>query len=86
MCLYWRRFGRVFVVLFLHLCVRWIHPRLLVDLHNGRGVVCCIARRVPLLVGRLEVVCVESQRESWCVSSLGGSIEFAPVYAELGGG
>ena len=62
-CLYLRRFGRVFVVLFLHLCVRWIHPRSLVDLHNrGRGVVCCIARRVPLFVGRsvgrLVVVCV----------------------------
>ena len=31
-------------------------------------------------------VCVGwSQRESWCVSSLGGSIEFAPVYAEFWG-
>ena len=76
-CLYLRRFGRVFVVLFLHLCVRWMHPRSLVDLHNGRGVLCVALREelfVGRSVGRLVVVCVGSQRESWCVSSLGSSM------------
>ena len=77
-CLYLRRFGRVFVVLFLHLCVRWIHARSLVDLHNGRGVVCCIARRVPLFVGWSV-----GRSVGWwlCVCILFGQLD-----AELGGG
>ena len=49
----------------------------------------CVALREEFrysLVGRLEVVCVCAYVcESWCVSSLGGSIGCAPVYAKLGG-
>ena len=49
-----------------------------------------VGRSVGRSVGRPAGGCVWcvgwSQRESWCVSSLGGPIECAPVYAaELGG-
>lgn len=89
-CLYLRRFGRVFVVLFLHLCVRWMHPRSLVDLHNGRGVVCCIARRViRWSVGRSVGwwLCVWGHSVSHGVYPLWAArLSARAVYAELGGG
>ena len=90
MGLYLRRFSRVFVVLFLpSILDRWWICTIVEEL--------CVALREEFrysLVGRSVgrpaggcVWCVGwSQRESWCVSSLGGPIECAPVYAaELGG-